>query len=420
MDTLNPTSPARRRFAFVVPRFGECIAGGAETLVALLAQRLARRGDHVEVFTTCARDNRTWANEFPPGDAEEFGLSVKRFPVDPRDLERWVPHQMKISAGQFISVEEQLDWMSHGVNSLGLYAHLHSVGREYDALFFAPYLFATSFWGSRIHPDRSYLIPCLHDEAYAYLPVVQSMFRGVAGAIFNAAPECELARALYGDIKGGEVGMGFEPFDEEYVEGLTPYFGERFPYIVYLGRKETGKNVHQLIDYFIAAKERGAVDPRLRLVVAGAGAFEDLHRPEAGKRSDIIDIGHVTERDKHRLVRHSLALCQPSCNESFSIVIMEAWLLGTPVLVHAQCAVTRYHAVSAGGGLFFATFDEFASVVAELAESGPLRVALAQAGGRYVRSMYAWSTVLERFDAVMNELLQARQEVGVRGYEHER
>jgi len=55
-----------RRYAFVVPRFGEGIAGGAETLVGALARHLAQRGDRVEVFTTCARDNRTWENEFPP------------------------------------------------------------------------------------------------------------------------------------------------------------------------------------------------------------------------------------------------------------------------------------------------------------------------------------------------------------------
>jgi len=419
-NTPSQNEKARRRFAFVVPRFGESIAGGAETLVAALAQQLARRGDHVEVFTTCARDNRTWANEFPPGEASEFGLSVRRFPVDERDLERWVPHQIKISAGHTISVEEQLDWMSHGVNSRDLYAHLHSVGPSFDALFFAPYLFATSFWGSQIHPERSFLLPCLHDESYAYLEVIRSMFRQVAGAIFNAAPEYDLARALYGDIKGGEVGMGFEPFAPEYVEGLEPYFEEGVPYILYLGRKETGKNVHQLIDYFISAKQLGVVDPMLRLVIAGAGSFDDLHRPEAIKREDIIDLGHVSERDKHRLIRYSIALCQPSCNESFSIVIMESWLLGTPVVVHALCAVTRYHAVSAGGGLYFATPDEFAGVVAELSERGDLRASLAHSGERYVRSIYRWSKVLDRFDSVIGELLETSRGEKVRAYEQNR
>lgn len=412
LSPINHTSGGTpRRFAFVVPRFGETIAGGAETLVGALARRLADRGDEVEVFTTCARDNRTWANEFRAGEAREFGLVVKRFPVDARDLERWIPRQIKISAGEVLPLEDQLDWMAHGVNSRGLYEHIATVGHTFDALFFAPYLFATTFWGAQIHPERSYLIPCLHDEAYAYVDVVQSMFRRVAGALFNAVPEHELACSLYGPIPGGEVGMGFEPFERTYVESLGPFFGERFPYLVYVGRKEGGKNVPQLVDYFCAAKEHGAIDPELKLVIAGAGSFDDVRRPEALKRSDIIDLGHLSEEEKHRLVRHAHALCQLSCNESFSIVIMEAWLLGTPVVVHARCAVTTHHAVSSGGGLYVATADEFAGVVAELSAEPELRRTMARAGERYVRSNYAWTAVLARFDAVVGALLETRPTV---------
>jgi glycosyltransferase involved in cell wall biosynthesis len=396
-----------RRFAFVVPRFGESIAGGAETLVGALAQKLSQRGDSVQVLTTCARDNRTWANEFPPGEAVEFGLPVKRFPVDERNLNEWVPRQIKISEGMVLPLQEQFAWLHHGVNSRELYEYIAAKGADFEALFFAPYLFATTFWGALIHPARSYLIPCLHDEAYAYVEAIQGMFRQVRGAIFNAAPERELARSLYGDIKGGAVGMGFEPLPAGYAEALTPYFPVSFPYLVYVGRKETGKNVPQLIDYFIAGKDRGDIDPSVKLVIVGAGSFSDLHRPEALKRADIIDIVHVSERDKHRLIRHAMALCQPSCNESFSIVLMEAWLLGVPVLVHARCAVTKHHAIESGGGLYFATADDLSGVVRELFENAALRGALADAGGQYVRREYAWDAVLERFDRVMNEFLPA-------------
>lgn len=395
-----------RRYAFVVPRFGEGIAGGAETLVGNLARHLALRGDHVEVFTTCARDNRSWANEFPPGDATEFGIPVKRFPVDERDLNEWVPRQIKISEGMTLPVPEQLLWLQHGVNSVALYAHIAAEGASFDALFFAPYLFATTFWGALIHPERSYLIPCLHDESYAYLEVIQSLFRQVRGAVFNAEPERELAVSLYGSVRGGSVGMGFRPFPAEYIESLSPFFKESFPYIVYFGRKEMGKNVPQLIDFFIAGKNSGCIDPALKLVVAGAGSFSDLHRPDALLREDIIDLVHVSEVDKQRILRHSIALCQPSWNESFSIVIMEAWLLGVPVVVHARCAVTKHHVVQSGGGLYFATADDFGGVVGELGKNPATRLQLALAGQRYVRTVYSWEAVLDRFDRVMGEFVR--------------
>ena len=108
---------AKKRYAFVPPRFGENIGGGAETLVASLASRLAARGDDIEVFTTCACDNRTWENIFPEGESFECGVKVRRFKVDERNLDIWIPLQIRISEGLRLSIDEQLEWMAHSVNS---------------------------------------------------------------------------------------------------------------------------------------------------------------------------------------------------------------------------------------------------------------------------------------------------------------
>ncbi|MCB0332205.1 MAG: glycosyltransferase family 4 protein [Bdellovibrionales bacterium] len=394
-----------RRYAFIPPRFGEEVVGGAETLIANLASKLHARGNHVDIFTTCARDNRTWANEYKQGKSTAYGLPVERFSVDERDLESWIPKQIAISEGMALSVDDQLEWMAHSVNSQALYAHLAAERDNYDAFFFGPYLFGTTFWGSLISPEKSYLIPCLHDEYYAYTDVVRSMFRQVAGCIFNASPEMDLARALVGNVQGGEVGMGFEPLPQNEVDALTPYFEESFPYLVYVGRKETGKNAHLLIDFFIEAKENKQVPDDARLVILGGGDFADLHRPQALERGDVLDVGHVSERDKRRVIKHATALAQPSQNESFSIVLMEAWLLGTPVLVHAHCPVTRYHAIESGGGLYFAEQDDFNGVARELFSNQELCDKLAQAGREYVTSYYDWDAVLDRFDTVMDSLL---------------
>lgn len=392
-----------RRYAFIVPRFGEGIIGGAETLVGELACRLAARGDSIHVLTTCARDNRTWENSFPEGESIERGVRVRRFRVDSRDLEKWIPLQIGISEGMRPGVDDQLTWMTHSVNSSGLYEYLRVRHDEYDALFFAPYLFGTTFWGAMVAPERSFLIPCLHDEHYAYLDIIRSMFRQVRGGLFNAIPEYQLACSLYGQIPGGEVGMGFEfePFERE---DLKPFFADRFPYILYAGRKETGKNVQILIDHFCAGKDSGKLPAELKLVVAGGGSFSDLHRPAALLRGDVVDLSQVTDEEKLRLMKHALVLGQLSTNESFSIVLMESWLLGTPVVVHSQCAVTRHHAVESGGGLYAQTAEEFCAVIRQLCEEPELRDRLGDAGRAYVRQRYNWSAVLGRFDAVMERL----------------
>ena len=385
---------AQRRYAFIVPRYYEGIAGGAETLVGTLAQHLKARGDHVEVWATCAKDNRTWENAFPPGLSQVYGLPLIRFKVDERDLDTWIPIQ--------------LAWMKESVNSQDLYRHIAQHAASFDALFYGPYLFGTTLWGALIAPERSILIPCLHDESYAYQEVVASMFRQVKGCLFNAHPEMELARSIYGDIPGGVVGMGFTFPKLGELESLEPYFADPFPYILYLGRKETGKNVHLLIDSFCEAKEEGLIPENVKLAILGGGSFDDLHRPEALTRGDVIDLPHVRERDKKRLLKHALYLCQPSTNESFSIVIMEAWMVGTPVVVHSNCAVTRHHVVESGGGLYFSSSQDLAGVTKYFLSDSAARSRHAQAGAHYVAAEYAWPAVLDRFDKTLENLCSNR------------
>ncbi len=380
------------KYGFVIPRHGSHV-GGAETLVANLARKLAARGDNVDILTTCAREHRTWENFYPPGEVWDEGVRVERFLVDARNLDLWVPLQIQVSEGIRLSEDDQWTWMIHSVNSKSLYEFIYKQAALYDALFFAPYLFGTTFFGSLIAPERSYLIPCLHDEHYAYVDIIQSMFRQVHGCLFNAKAEAALARRLYGTVTGGEVGMGFDPPSDSEVLNLQPYFKEAFPYVLYVGRKEKGKNVHLLIDYFIALKDQGLIPADLRLVVLGGGSFTDLERPVALDSEDIIDLAHLSEEDKRRVIRHAVCLCQPSTNESFSIVLMEAWLLGTPVVVNSACDVTREHVVESSGGLYFSSKEDLGGVLSELCHS-ELRSKLGQAGREYVLRKYNWQAVL--------------------------
>src|SRR4029453_7109428 len=81
------------RVGFVVPRYGDDIVGGAETLVRGLAEHLAAAGSKVEVLTTCAPDHLTWKNAVRPGVSLVRGVVVRRFPLRPRDERRpsWLP-----------------------------------------------------------------------------------------------------------------------------------------------------------------------------------------------------------------------------------------------------------------------------------------------------------------------------------------
>src|SRR5262245_53567603 len=100
------------RIAFVAPRYGPQVLGGAETLSRVLAENLAARGARIEVLTTCADDHFTWRNVHPEGTQSIGGLPVHRFAVDERrDQQRWWGLHSGSAAGAALSYAEQLEWM---------------------------------------------------------------------------------------------------------------------------------------------------------------------------------------------------------------------------------------------------------------------------------------------------------------------
>ncbi|MBL7662872.1 glycosyltransferase family 4 protein [bacterium] len=396
-------SPLIHKLVAVLPRYGKSLGGGAETLVYELLQALKNHPElvsEIEVWTTCAIDHRTWANDLPAGQSIEEGIKVTRFAVSERNLELFIKHELEMQSGKILAVDDQLEWLTNSVNSQDLYAHICNAGKDVDLILFAPYLFPTSFWGPFIYPEKSILIPCLHDEHYAYQTVFRALFKAVRGLIFNAQGEMELAQSLFAlehfTDKSAVVGMGFTP--RHFPSAKTPSLLRDKPYLLYSGRKEQGKNLPLLIEYFETYRTTTG-DSDLELILIGSG---EVHfRPSLP--GGVIDLGFVSEQEKLDLMAGALALCQPSLNESFSIVMMEAWLTGVPVLVHAHSVVPREHVVNSNGGLYFANSREFVAVVSKLKSDPLLQESLGQNGKKYVEQVYAWEAVIERFSQALEK-----------------
>ena len=102
-------------------------------------------------------------------------------------------------------------------------------------------------------------------------------------------------------------------------------------------------------------------------------------------------------QDKHDAYAAALALCQPSLNESFSLVIMESWLAETPVLVHERCDVTRDHCLASSGGLFFDSFSDFVGCLDYLQEDERRARRMARNGRRYVLANYTWDRIVKKY-----------------------
>lgn len=381
------------RLAWITPRFApEGIVGGAETLIRHLATLAAGAGHECHLLTTCARDHTTWANAREPGEEDVDGVRVHYFPVNgDRDVARFLEVQGRMDRGREVSRDDEEAWLANSVCSRELRAWLEREADGFDAVLAGPYLFGIILQASRIVSDRFWLIPCLHDEPFARLKVVEEMFHAARGCLFNSEPERELARRLYGlpPTFGAVVGMALDPFEADPAAFASRHGLDR-PYVLYCGRREEGKNTHLLFDYMNTYCERR--DGAVALALAGSG---DLKPPEK-LGPHIVDAGFVTEVEKREAMAGASVFIHPSTNESFGIVLLEAWLAGTPALVHARGDVLRWQCASARGGLWFRYYPEFEAMLDRLLEDKSLNTALAENGKRFVRDTYSRDAITAR------------------------
>src|SRR5262245_208844 len=363
------------KMTLVIPWYGADVTGGAETEARKTAEGLQRlAGLEVEVLTTCVQDfHSDWIiNNRPEGLECINGIPVRRFPVRARDTQAFDTVNLRLTHNLPLTDAEEAVFMREMIHSPAMYACIRN--NAADRIFlFIPYMFGTTYAGSAIHPERSGLIPCLHDKSYAYLSYYREMLRRVRGA--RCLRRLDSTWLLLYEMQGDAPVLvwGVDTAFESNVERFVAKYGLKH-FLLYVGRKEAGKNVPLLIDYFAQYKRQCGGD--LRLVLIGKGAVE----LPWDRRHDILDLGFLPEQDKLDAYAAALALCQPSLNESFSIVMMEAWVAGTPALVHANCAVTREHCLEANGGLFFADAEEFVETVKLLQEASVLRQALGAQG----------------------------------------
>ena len=385
------------RIAFVCPRFSEQgTVGGAETLLKKLAEHAAAAGRKVTFLTTCAESHFTWENKLPPGHRRIGNLDVHFFPVDDRDVTSFARIQQAIcNGGQYTPAEEEI-WAQNSVNSQTLYQHLREHGADYDRIVMGPYLFGLIMAASRIHPEKTLLVPCLHDEAFAYLGVMKNMFEVVRGFLFNSEPEQELARRIFDvpPVKCSVVGMGIDPFEAD-PNAFAARRGLSRPYIIYSGRREGGKGTPLLCEYMQAFRERTGKD--IQLVFTGSGPIE----APSELFPHILDLGFVGEQEKHDAMAGALAFIHPSTLESFGIVLLESFLAGTPALVHAHSEVLSWQCRQSGGGLWFRHYPDFEDELLLLLKDENLRKRMGAAGRKYVQREYSWESVEKRlFDTL--------------------
>jgi glycosyltransferase involved in cell wall biosynthesis len=383
------------KIAIVTPWFSDSTSGGAERFAGGIAKCLQDAGCQVEILTTCGKDSFwDWGkNYFNEETTTINGILTRRFSLRKRNKELYEEILGKLINEHKLTYAEEMQLMHETVNSDSLFDYISEHSDEYIFMFI-PYLFGTSYWGGRIKPENSFLVPCVHDEDMAYFNTVGDLFNRVSGLFFNTVEEQEFTHELHGIplddtvVSGGGVEMNYEPDENLFREK----YGITGDYFVYVGRQVTGKNVPQLIHFFDEyIKESNS---EIKLLFIGQG---ENHVIEAMKPCpNIKHIGEVSDQDKYNAIAGARALIQPSLMESFSIVIMESWLCETPVIVHELCPVTKGHCLRSNGGLYYKDYPSFKRTVEYYIDHKVESVEMGSNGRQYVEENYRWSNTAEK------------------------
>lgn len=385
--------------AIVVQRYGPEVNGGAEVAARGIAEHLAPLAD-VHVITTCALDYTTWDNVYPPGDSVLNGVHLHRFPVDkPRN---WA-HSQRLT-GRFLlrerTLDEELEWIrNEGPFSTPLLQFIKRSESRFDLFIFFTYLYATTFFGLPLVAEKSILVTAAHDEPFLYMNAYQSLLQLPRHLIFLTEAEKDLVTRIANNhhIPHDVVPIGLDPPDDVSADRFRQKYQTEGVFLLYGGRISDAKNIPELLDYF--RQYRALHKNPLKLLLFGKADIDLPAYP------DILPLGFVSEADKYDGLSAATAVVMPSLYESLSIIILEAWQVGTPVLVNGRCTVTKQQCRRSNGGLYYTSYDEFEATLTRLLRSADLRTQLGSQGHQFVRTNYAWDTVIKKYQAIFDAIL---------------
>ena len=383
------------KLALVIHRYGDGIAGGSEAHARGLAQEL-RRTHEIEVLTTTARDYLTWRNDFDPGESMVDRIKVTRYPVQqPRDLGRFAAVSDHVFHESHSRDDEERWIVENGPLCPGL---VEAVRGRSDVDFFLcySYRYFTGIKGALAAGDRAVLVPTAEDDPAIRLGVFAELFRSVRGFLYLTPEEQELIERIAGEIKAPSrvIGSGLNvqragPAPRGRLEAPSSY-------VLYAGRIDRNKGVDTLFRYFQWLLEEWPECPPLLLV--GHPVLDIPAHPK------IRHMGYVSEDEKSSLIEGADVVLMPSPYESLSMIVLEAWALGRPVLANAACAVLEGQCRRSNGGLYYRDYAEFRLMLRRLMADKVMRAALGEQGEVYVTANYSWAQAASQTDDLLQEI----------------
>lgn len=379
-------------------RYGLEINGGAEYHARLIAEKLGRHFA-IEVFTTTASDYVTWAHHYGEGREELNGITVNRFRVQkPRDPEVFGRIQEQIFEEEHV-LDDELRWLEEeGPLVPGLLRELELRQEEFAYFIFFSYRYYHSFHGIRKFSRKAILVPTAEHDQVIHLRMFQDFFNLPAAIVYNSPEEMELIRRVSGQaaIPGEVVGVGSEIPERFDPQGTLDRLAIKGKYFVYIGRLDENKGVPELFDFYLRLKAEERIGLKLALV---GKAYVPV--PED---ADIVHVGFQENKEKFDLLKGAEFLVMPSQFESLSMVALEAWAVGKPVLANGRTEVLRGQCRRSHAGLWYSNYAEFRETFLALSRNPELRAKLGANGMKFFQANYSWEVIEAKYLEIISRL----------------
>jgi glycosyltransferase involved in cell wall biosynthesis len=389
------------KLAVVVQRYGQSINGGAELHARYIAEHLARHAE-VEVLTTCAADYVTWRNELAPGVERVNNIPVRRFKVkherDPIAFGRLSERVFN----QVHSVGDELEWLdAEGPASSALIDHVAKHARDFDYLLFFSYRYYHAYHGVRAAAERAILVPTAERDAAIGLSIFKPAFQSVRALMYNSPEERTMIQTIASnqDVPSVVVGIGSDVPANPQAARFRQKYNIREPFAIYVGRIDENKGCQELFEFFSAYRRQQA--GTLSLVLIGQSLLPIPEDP------GIRHLGFVDDTDKFDAMAAAELLLMPSYFESLSMVALEAWALGRPVLANAKCDVLKGQCVRSNAGLYYAGADEFIETLRAIERNKWLAGSLGRNGRQFFREHYDWPVIERKYLEMFDRLSKA-------------
>lgn len=387
-----------KKIGIIVQRYGKEINGGAEYHAKLIAEKICKYFD-IEVFTSTALDYITWEHHYKEGQETIAGITVNRFKVEKTREPKQFGEIQDFIFNEEHTLDDELKWLEEeGPYYPGLLEELARREEEFAYFIFFSYRYYHSFVGVKQFRKKAILVPTAEHDEVVYLRLFKDFFNLPAAFVYNSHEEKDIIEKVSGneDVPGDIVGVGSEIPTEFSPDAFREKFDIRDRYFVYIGRLDENKGVPQLLDFYTRLLSEETID--LTLVLMGKSLIDIPDHPR------IRYLGFMDDKDKFDGLKGAEFLINPSQFESLSMVILEAWAIGTPVVVNGRTEVLQGQCRRSNAGLWYTEYDEFKEIMLLLAGNDELREIMGKNGVGFFEANYSWPVIENKYLDIIENL----------------